>query len=438
MPARSPVAPPPLVLSRLTIDRRRFLKGAALAGLAAPWVARGTARASDRIVKIGFVSPETGPIAAFGEADAFVIDGARKALSSGIEIAGRMHPVEIVVKDSQSNPNRASEVTRDLIDRDKVDIVVASSTSDTTNPVADQCEVNGVPCITTDTPWQAHFFGRRGDPATGFEWTYHFFWGLEDAIATYSNMWTKLPTNKVVGALWSDDPDGNAFGNPERGLPPALKEKGFTVVDAGVFTPFSDNFSSQIGAFKAAGVEILTGVFLPPDFGVFWTQAAQQGFRPKIATVAKALLFPSAIEALGERGAGLSTEVWWSPTYPFKSGITGQTGATFAAEFEKATGKVWTQPMGFKHAVLEVACDAMRRTADIDDPASIRDAIAATDYESIVGRISWKTGPVKNVAKTPMTGGQWRMTDGRPDLVVVDNSTAPEIPVGGSLEALPA
>ena len=38
---------------------------------------------------------------------------------------------------------------------------------------------------------------------------------------------------------------------------------------------------------------------IPPDFGTFWAQAAQQGFNPKVATIGKALLFPSAIEALG-------------------------------------------------------------------------------------------------------------------------------------------
>ena len=38
-------------------------------------------------VKIGMVSPETGPIAAFGEADQFVLAGVRKALGDGIVIA---------------------------------------------------------------------------------------------------------------------------------------------------------------------------------------------------------------------------------------------------------------------------------------------------------------------------------------------------------------
>jgi len=45
--------------------------------------------------------------------------------------------------------------------------------------VSDQAEINEVPCITTDCPWQPYFFGRNGVPGEGFENTYHFFWGLE-------------------------------------------------------------------------------------------------------------------------------------------------------------------------------------------------------------------------------------------------------------------
>ena len=67
--------------------------------------------------------------------------------------------------------------------RDEVDIILAQATPDTTNPVADQAEINEVPCITTNCPWQPYFFGRNGNPAKGFDYTYHFFWGLEDIIA---------------------------------------------------------------------------------------------------------------------------------------------------------------------------------------------------------------------------------------------------------------
>jgi branched-chain amino acid transport system substrate-binding protein len=43
------------------------------------------------------------------------------------------------------------------------------------------------------------------------------------------------------------------------------------------------------------------------------------------------------------------------------------------------------------------------------------------------------------VAKTPLVGGQWRLRDGGGyDLVIVDNQTAPDVPVGGSMEEITA
>ncbi len=135
--------------------------------------------------------------------------------------------------------------------------------------------------------------------------------------------------------------------------------------------------------------------------------AAQQGYKPKAATIAKALLFPASIEALGDRGVGLSSEEWWSPDHPFKSGLTGQSAAELCAAFTKATGKQWVQPIGFKHALLEVAFDILKRTKDVDDPKSIVDAMVATNYQSIVGPVNFSKGPVKNVSTTPLVGGQW-------------------------------
>jgi branched-chain amino acid transport system substrate-binding protein len=421
-------------------SRRTVLRAIAAGGIGAvvvPAIATWPARAAGRPIKIGFVSPETGPIAAFGEADEFVLTGLRETLAGGITVNGAQHPVTIIRKDSQSNPNRAAEVTAQLINSDKVDIVLGSSTSDTTVPVADQCELNAVPCICTDTPWQAWFFGRKGDPKKGFDWTSHFFWGVEAITAVFTNLWLSLDTNKTVGALWSNDPDGAALSDAKTGFPPAVTAKGFKLVDLGFYPTMSDDFSAQINAFKEAKVDIVTGVFVPPAFATFWTQAAQQGFRPKIATPAKALLFPSAVEALGDRGIGLSTEVWWSPHHPFKSGLTGQTAQQFCDAYIKATSRPWTQPIGFKHAVIEVAIDALRRTKNIDNPASIRDAIAATDYTSIVGPVNFKKGPVPGVATTPLVGGQWkRGGKNKYDLHIVNNQTADFIPLDSKFEPI--
>ena len=414
----------------MTIDgsgRRRGLRSLALGGasaLAAPALMIKPAQAAGRPIKIGFVSPQTGPIAAFGEADTFILDGVRKALGKGIVVAGTEHPVQIIYKDSQSNPNRAAEVAAQLINNDKVDIMLASSTSDTVNPVADQCELAGVPCVTSDDPWQAYFFGRKGDPKKGFDWTYHFFWGFENIAEVFANMWNSLPSNKSLGLLFSNDPDGIAANEQ---LPGVFTKMGFTVTNAGLYTGTTDDFSAQIAQFKKANVEIVMGIFTPPAFATFWTQCGQQGFRPKLVTPAKAVLFPSAVAALGPRGVNLTTEVWWSPHHPFKSGLTGQTAQQFCDEYTRITKRQWTQPLGFKHATLEVAIDVLKRAKKLE-AAAIRDAIAETNYNSLVGPIQWKTGPVRNVCLTPLVGGQWRKGKSFPyDLDIVNSQSAPSI-----------
>lgn len=418
----------PAFVATTSVNRRDALRAAALGltTLAAPgYVGRAWAA---KPIRIGFVSPETGPIAAFGSADEFVVNEVRKTIGDGIAINGVKHPIEILVRDSQSNSSRAAEVAAELITKDKVDLMLASSTSDTVNPVADQCELNGVPCVTTDTPWEAFFFGRGGEPAKGFEWTYHFFWGAAQVVQTFTGLWNSIETNKVVGALWSNDPDGVVLSDAQRGLPPAFTKAGFKMVDTGLFTPLSNDFGAQIAKLKAAQAEIVTGVFLPPDFATFWAQCGQQGYRPKVATIAKALLFPASIEALGDRGAGLSSEEWWSPDHPFKSGLTGQSAAQLCDAFSKATGKQWVQPIGFKHAVLEVALDVLKRTKQVEDPKSILEAIAATDYQSIVGPVSWKRGPLRNVSTTPLVGGQWIKGDKfKYEIKIANNSAYPGI-----------
>ncbi|SHH12919.1 ABC transporter substrate-binding protein [Pollutimonas bauzanensis] len=400
-----------------------------LAGFSPPVLA-----AASRKVKIGFVTPLTGPLAPFGEADKFVLEGIKKVFKNGIMVGDRIHPVDVVVKNSESNSNKAGEAASSLILRDKVDLMLVASTVETINPVADQCELNGVPCISTVNPWQPWFFGRGAKPESGFEWTYHFFWGLEDAIGVFLDMWKSLPTNNAVGGLFPNDADGNAWGDAKFGLPSALAKEGFDLTDPGRYQVLNADFSAQIAAFKRAGCEIVTGNMIPPDVKTFWTQARQQGFKPKVASIAKGVLFPSAVEAMGDLAEGMSTELWWSPNHPFKSSLTGETAAEFAAAYENATKKQWTQPLGYSHALFEVAASVLKHTKDIDDREGVRDAIATTATETIVGRVEWGKGPVKNVAKTPLVGGQWvKGGKFKYDLVIVSNKAATHIPLGGKL-----
>ena len=257
-------------LAKYGVNRRDFLKLSGAAGATALLAACGIGGSGGRTIKVGLVGPITGPIAAFGEADEFILGQVRELFSNGIDIGGTTYPVEIILKDAESDSNRASQVAQDLILNDEVDIIMAHATPDIVNPVAAQAEVNGVPCITADAPWQPFYF--RDDlpsPEQGYDWTYHIFWGLEDVISVFLDIWGTLPTNKVVGSLWPNDSDGLAWSSPEVGFPPALEANGYTLVDAGRYENLKDDFSAEISLFKEQGVEIVTGVMLPPDLGTF-------------------------------------------------------------------------------------------------------------------------------------------------------------------------
>ncbi|MCZ7664693.1 MAG: ABC transporter substrate-binding protein [Thermoleophilia bacterium] len=178
-----------------------------------------------REIKVGWVTMTTGVLASLSEPDDFLLAQAKTAVGEGLVINGTRHPVSWIVKDSQSDSNRAAEVAGDLITGDQVDLMMTGMTPIVCNPVADQCEANGVPLISYGAPWQAWFFGRGGDPAVGFDWTYHFFWGAEDMIAVYTSLWNKVETNKKVGVLWPNDPDGQAMADPTNGFPQRCRSR---------------------------------------------------------------------------------------------------------------------------------------------------------------------------------------------------------------------
>src|SRR5918999_5227938 len=138
-------------LARARMNRRRFLQIAGLSGAAiglGPVLAAcrndgangdggggdgggGDGTPTGEPVRIGYVSPATGPLAPFGEADDFILGGIREAVGSGLTIAGATRPIEIITKDSQSDPNRAAQVASDLIVQDEIHLMVVASTPET-------------------------------------------------------------------------------------------------------------------------------------------------------------------------------------------------------------------------------------------------------------------------------------------------------------------
>jgi branched-chain amino acid transport system substrate-binding protein len=153
------------------------------------------------------------------------------------------------------------------------------------------------------------------------------------------------------------------------------------------------------------------------------------------------MLFPSAAQALGPLAENISTEYWWGPTHPFKSSLTHQSCAQIANKFESTTSQQWTQPIGFVHALFEVAIANLKRTGVVGNPSAFVKSLSTLKLATIVGPLEWGKGPVPNVTKTPLVGGQWRSSSSAKsgyDLVIVTNAGHSNIPKAGTPEAIKA
>lgn len=418
------------------ITRRTALGaiGAGAASLAAPAIVRA---ASSNTIRIGFISPMTGQLSQFGETDQYALAWVRGLLEKGIDINGKKYAAEILDRDSQSNPNRATELAGDLIQNKEVHLMLPASTTDVDLPVAEQSELLGVPCISSGAPWQAVVMPRGGDKKA-FTWTYHFFWGLEDIVATFVNIWNTVDTNRKIGLILPRNIDGQVWGDDKIGLPPAMRAKGLQVFAPSQYEPRTNDFSAQIAAFKDAGCQILGGLVYPADMRTLVTQCAQQNFKPPVVTAAAGMLFASNAEAIGPLAVGLTSEAWWTPAFPFKSSLTGETSAQIAATYEQKTKKQWTQPLGYSHANWEVVLDVLKRSKDPLSREANRDSLKATNLQTLVGNIKFGDGPHPNVAKTPILGGQWVKGSKWPfDLKIVETSLYPIMPPQGKMELMP-
>jgi len=75
-------------------------------------------------------------------------------------------------------------------------------------------------------------------------------------------------------------------------------------------------------------------------------------------------------------------------TISSKSGLTGQSAKQLADAYTAATKRPWTQPIGFVHALFEVAVDVLKRSKAID-PKSILDAITIDRLQVDRGTRDW-------------------------------------------------
>ena len=285
----------------------------------------GDGAASDGdTIKIGYVNPTT--------------DGKEKT-------------IDVIVYDSKSDQNTCTEMAQKLIEEDNIDLMIAIQTPNTVIPVAQVAERYGVPCIATQSP-----VDPLANSLDEFNWTYDFFYTLDEVYESQRALWTKAGyapgSGAKVGLLFANDTDGTSWHDL---FIKRLAEDGYTAVDPGQYPSKTTDFTNVANKFKEEKIDLIAGTNIPPDFMNAYNAVIEAGVEIGCITMGKCCLLQSDVEALGDLADGIMTQVWWAPSNPFKSDLTGVDCKTINEMYEKENGRVMPQPTAFAYAGLELA-----------------------------------------------------------------------------------
>ncbi|HEX7382189.1 MAG TPA: ABC transporter substrate-binding protein [Nevskiaceae bacterium] len=424
-----------------SMSRRRMLIGSAAVGAALLVGSnpRVFAADADKEIRIGFISPRSGPLGIFGHADPYILELARKHYANGVTLGGQHYRVTILDRDSQSSPSRASQLAQELITKHDIQLMLTTSAPETVNPVSDACEAAGVPSLGTVCPLESFFFGRGGKlgQPSPFKWAFDFSFGVEQFVNMYLSEWGQLKTNRKVGVLYPNDADGTAF---REHVEPIFEKNGYKVIDPGPYQDGTTDYASAIAMFNRENCQIFNTAPIPPDFTTFWRQAAQLHYTNKviIAELAKTGIFPGQVTPLGVLGYNLTSGAYWSPVFPYKSLLNGMSSKQLADDYEHASGRQWTQQLGATMSLFDLARTVLERAKDPMNRSALRDVIPALDVETVAGRVNFRKGPYPNTATTLQIGAQWIKTPAGSkfpvDFVTVEHVGDPNVPIQAKLK----
>lgn len=384
---------------------------------------------NDNIIKIGYINPTTGPLAGNGEGCDWVVDRINEYVRENpITVDGQKMDFEIIVYDSESDANKCSELTQKLIEEDNVDLIIAIQTPNTVIPVVEVAERYEVPCIATQAPVDAVSASRET-----FNWTFLSFYTLDDVYESQRALWTTAGyapgSGAKVGLLFANDADGTAWHDL---FVKRLADDGYTVVDPGQYPSGTTDFTNVANTFKKEGIDVIAGTNIPPDFMNSYNAVISAGVEVGAVTMGKCCLLESDVNALGALADGIMTQVWWAPTNPFTSSLTGISSSELDAAYAKDNGgRTMPQPAAYSYQALELAVHTFQTTRSMNKE-DIRDAIAALDVDTIIGHVKYdQEMEGLTFARTVLCGGQWQREDGELKLRIIDNSLHTEIPLTG-------
>ena len=339
-------------------------------------------------VRLGAVVPLTGRYANGGAQVKAGYEFAVEDINArgGLQVGNRRVPLEVTILDDESDPTKT--VSRlEALSTQGVVALLGGFGSDLHAAAAAVAEKNRIPYC--GVAFALHAIHERG-----FRFLFSPFpKSPELASETYRFLNASLPADQRPRrvAIFRERTDwGRELGDIWTAR---SRENGYQVVLVGDYTPLSRDLSDLILRAKNAGAEAVFSVPTPPDGITLIRQMKELDFNPKVVIMIRAADAASWAQALGKDGDAVLLAPGWHHALRFP-GVEA-----LNAKHERRFGRPADVIVGPAYACVQIAADAIERAGKLD-PGAIRDAMATTSLQTVIGPVRFRpdgTGIVPTV-----------------------------------------
>ncbi len=316
-----------------------------------------------KVVKVGAVLPMTGPLAPFGETSKRGLQLAAEEVnaSGGINSLGGA-VIELVIGDTQSQPDKAVSVAEQLISEGKVHLLTGAIQSAATIASSQVSERMKIPyIIATSTADQ--------QTERGFKFVFQVS-GKSDWIGRdqveFLDYFAKVLGKKLsrIGLFYEDSEYGQTLARAQKKY---LQQKGYQIVADVSYPARTPEMDSFVLKLKAGNPDVILPASYPGDAILLVKTLNKLGYKVPIVGSGAGFVDTSFLLAVGPLGEGILTIDVWSQAVP-----------AARAMMEKYKGKYGTEPDAqaiTNYQTMLVMAEALQQARSVDNEA-IRKALS--------------------------------------------------------------
>ncbi|ODU40041.1 MAG: amino acid ABC transporter substrate-binding protein [Comamonas sp. SCN 67-35] len=322
----------------------------------------------------------TGPVANTGRyyRDAYQIAIDKINAAGGVKIAGKEHKLALKLYDNQSDVNLSVRQYTQLVTQDKVNLLLGGFASNFQLADSVVSEKYKIPMV-------------QGGGASNEIFTRNFKY-IFGTLAPASNYFGSTVTMmkalkdgpKSVALLYADDSFDVSTAAGTRSL---LKAAGFNLVMDERYSSNTSDFSTLLSQVKAKNVDAVLVAGHETEILNFVRNAKSLAVAPKMYSFTVGVPSEDFRKALGKDADYAFGMTAWLPEASLKDRWFGD-AAQFAAEYKAKFGYDPDYHAASGAADVEALAMALEK-AGSTDPQKVRDALAASDFESLYGPIKF-------------------------------------------------